>query len=146
MIHVEIISSCDPLALGLYDYEYDHISIGRSKKNDIIFLDKELPTAFLILEILEDKSKDELVVRSLSRQPYFFVNGKKISGLYKIYENDVIAFGENKIRIVKYKRTKVEEDLSMAFKEFEKNAPELGFALEFIEEILIDMEEKAQNV
>jgi hypothetical protein len=92
MIHIEILSSSDPLALGLYDYEYDHISIGRSKRNDIIFQDKELPVSYLILQIVEDKSVDQLVVRSVTKEPYFFVNGKKISGVFKIYENDIIAF------------------------------------------------------
>jgi hypothetical protein len=146
MIHIEILSSSDPLALGLYEFEFDKINIGRSKKNDIIFQDKELPLQYILLHIIEEKSIDQLIIRSFTRSPFFFVNEKKISGLYKIYENDTIAFGENKIKIVKFKRTKIQEDFSEDFKKFEQNAPDLQFALDFIEEVLVDIESKATNV
>jgi hypothetical protein len=146
MIHIEILSSSDPLALGLYEFEFDKINIGRSKKNDIIFQDKELPLQYILLHIVEEKSIDQLIIRSFTRAPFFFVNGKKISGLFKIYENDTIAFGENKIKIIKFKRTKIQEDLSEDFRKFEQNSPDLQFALDFIEEVLVDMENKATNV
>lgn len=146
MIHIEILSSSDPLAIGLYEFEYDHLLIGRSKKNDLIFLDRELPLKYMKLEVIEDNHGHYLAVRSLTSSPYFFINGKKVSGALKIRTGDVIAFGENKIQIINFQKTKIETDLSEAYVNFEKNAPELRFALDFIEEVLIDLENKGQNV
>ena len=59
---------------------------------------------------------------------------------------DVIAFGDNKFKIIAYKNTKQETDLSEAYTKFAKEAPELRFALDFIEEVLIDLETKGQHV
>ena len=146
MIYIEILSSSDPLAVGLYEFEYDHIHLGRSKKNDLIFLDKELPLHYITLQIIEGISESNLVVRSLTRSPFFFVNGKKISGVLKVRVNDVIAFGENRIKIIYFKKTSDEADFQDAFINFEKNRPELRFALNFIEEVLVDLEEKNPNV
>ena len=146
MIHVEILNSSDQLAVGLYEFEYDHILLGRSKKNDLIFLDRELPLNYMMLQVAADHQTPYLVVRSLTRSPFFFINGKKISGVLKIRIGDVIAFGENKIKIVAFNKTNQDFDLSEAYTEFAMNAPELRFALDFIEEVLIDLEEKALHV
>lgn len=146
MIHLEILTSSDPLAVGLYEFEFNHIHIGRSKKNDLIFLDRELPLQYMTIQIIQDKNGPGLIVKSLTRAPFFFVNGKKISGVLKIRPNDVIAFGENKIKIHAFAQTNDETDLSEAFKGFAANASELRFALDFIEEVLIEVEEKNQNV
>ncbi len=146
MIHVEILTSSDSLAIGLYEFEYDHLLIGRSKKNDLIFLDRELPLNYMMLQVAEDHKSQYLYVKSLTRSPFFFINGKKISGALKIRIGDVIAFGENKIKVLDFKKTKQETDLSEAYAKFEQNAPELRFALDFIEEVLIDLEEKGHHV
>jgi hypothetical protein len=146
MIHIEILSSSDPFAIGLYEFEYDHLLIGRSKKNDLIFLDKELPLHYMTFQVATDHRAPYLVVRSLTRAPFFFINGKKISGVLKIHIGDIIAFGENKIKIVAFDKTREEVDLSSAYAAFAKNAPELKFALDFIEEVLIESEEKGHHV
>ena len=140
MIHLEILTSSDSLAIGLYDFEYDHVHIGRSKKNDLIFVEKELPASYMKIEIVEDYKGCHLVARSLTRSPYFFINGKKISGVIKIRINDIIAFGDNKIKILNFKKTHEVDDLAQAFDSFAKNAKELRFALDFIEEVLLDHE------
>jgi hypothetical protein len=145
MIHLEILTSSDSLAIGLYEFEYDHVHIGRSKKNDLIFLEKELPPSFMNIEIIEDSKGTHLVARSLTRSPFFFINGKKISGVIKIRHNDIIAFGENQIKILNFKKTYEADDLSQAFDDFAKNAKEVRFALDFIEEVLLD-HEKASDV
>lgn len=146
MIHLEILSSSDSLALGLYEFEYDYVLMGRSKKNDLIFKDRELPLRYITLEIVEDRTGIHLMVRNLIRIPYFFVNGKKISGSLKLRNNDVIAFGENKIKVVNFKKTKIDEDLGPAYAKFATEASELRFALDFIEEVLIESEEKGGHV
>lgn len=140
MINISITKSNDPDAIGEYDFYYNIIHIGRSKKNDIIVLDKELPLFFLKLEIVEEKNREALVVRSVDRLPYFFVNGKKISGTFKLGTKDVISFGQNNIVINKFMKTSFEEDLSSIFNKFEANAPELRFILNSIEEKLIEIE------
>lgn len=140
MIHLEILTSSDSLAVGLYDFEYDHVHIGRSKKNDLIFVEKELPASYMKIEIVEDSKGSHLVARTLNRFPYFFINGKKISGVIKLRINDIISFGENKIKILSYKKTHEAEDMAQAFDSFAKNANELRFALDFIEEVLLDHE------
>ena len=138
MVYLEVIQSSDPLALGLYEFEFDQITIGRSKKNDLIFLDSELPLFFLKLKIIQD----QLVIQSLNRNPFFFINGKKISGTLKIKKNDVIAFGENQIKVIDSKLTTPQVDISEAYEAFNKNTPELKFVLEFIEEVLVDFEKE----
>lgn len=140
MIYLEVEKSSDPTALGLYEFEFDHITIGRSKKNDLIFLEREFPLHFLTVKFVSG----QLVVQSLNRVP-FFVNGKKVSGSLKLKMNDLISFGENTIRLVKSGVSNESVDFSSAFDEFNKQAPELKFALEFIEQILIDLEGE-QNV
>ena len=141
MIYLEITKSSDPLVLGVYEFEFDQISIGRSKKNDLIFLDRELPLRYLMIKIIQD----QLVVQSLTREPYFFVNGKKISGTLKVKNDDIIAFGENQIRIIKSAVTTRPVDFSTAYDNFNNSAPELKFSLDFIEEVLVDLE-KDSNV
>lgn len=139
MIHLEVLSSRDPLALGMYEYEFDQVAMGRSKKNDLIFLDKELPLHYLVIKFISG----QLVVQSRVKEPFFFVNGKKISGTLKLKPNDTIAFGNNQIRVVKASATNVSEDFSSAYEKFNKQTPELKFALDFIEEILLDLEKDA---
>ena len=141
MIYIEITNCSDPLALGVYEFEFDQISIGRSKKNDLIFLDRELPLVFLHLKIIQE----QLIVQGPNRSPYFFVNGKKISGTLKLKEGDVIAFGDNQLRIIKYALTNPSVDFSPAYEEFNKSVPELKFVLEFIEEVLIEFENNEEK-
>jgi hypothetical protein len=146
MIHIEILSSSDPLAIGPYEFEYDYVLIGRSKKNDLIFLDKELPLSYLNLQVSNDGNDEFLVIKSKSRLPFFYINGKKVSGTLKVRIGDLIAFGENQLKIIDFKKTKPETDLTEAFVNFSKKAPELRFALDFIEEVLLELEEKDHNV
>lgn len=141
MIYLEVTSSRDPNAIGLYEYEFDQVTMGRSKKSDLIFLDKELPLHYLVIRFLGG----QLVVQSRVKEPYFFVNGKKISGTLKLKSDDTIAFGNNQIRVVKAMATNTSEDFSSAYENFNKQSPEMKFALDFIEEILLDME-KQTNV
>jgi hypothetical protein len=137
MIYVEVIKSREPLALGVYEYEFDQIFLGRSKKNDLIFLDPELPLKFMVIKFVQD----QLVVQSLTAAPYFFINGKKISGTLKLKPGDVIAFGENQIRVLKAIQSKDNIDYSALQEELSKKSPEIKFALDFIEEVLLELEE-----
>lgn len=145
MIQIEVLSSSDPLAIGLYDFGYDSITIGRSKKNDLIFLDKELPLNYILIRIIEDTNGNALMIKSLTPSPFFFINGKKISGALKIRVNDIITFGPNTIKILRFEKNQIEEDFSANYEKFSKEASDLKFSLDFIEEVLVDLE-KASNV
>jgi hypothetical protein len=141
MIYLEVEKSNDPLSFGLYEYEFDQVTIGRSKKNDLIFLDKELPLRFLVIKYLQGN----LVVKSLVTHPFFFVNGKKVSGTLKINANDTIAFGPNLIRVVQAKMGQPPIDLSSAYEKFNTEASDLKCALDFMEQVILDLE-KDSNV
>lgn len=140
MITLEVIKSSDDTAIGLYEYQFDSLFIGRSHKNDLIFLDRELPLKYITIKIMDDQGVPTLVVKSLEPEPFFFVNGKKVSGLLKIRQGDNIAFGPNQLKIVSFAKSQSDFDLGEAYERFEKSAPDLKFALEFIEEVLIDQE------
>jgi pSer/pThr/pTyr-binding forkhead associated (FHA) protein len=141
MIHIEVLKSSIPDAIGLYEFEFDQLSVGRSKKCDLIFLDKGLPLEFLIIHY----SSSHLIVKSTTKDPAYYLNGKKVSGSLRIKPGDIISFGEQEIKIVAAEKTKQDEDLSAVYEKFNQEAGELKFALEFIEETLVEMEEK-QNV
>ncbi|MDO9183269.1 MAG: FHA domain-containing protein [Bacteriovorax sp.] len=141
MIYIEVVKHSDPEALGLYEFEFDQITIGRSKKNDLIFLTKEIPLFFLSIKFIHH----QLVAQSFNRTSFFYVNSKKISGTLKINLNDIISFGSTQLKIIRFKQSLEQTDFSMAFDDFNKKAPELKFSLEFIEQVLIHLE-KDQNV
>ena len=141
MIYLEVEKSNDSLTLGLYEFEFDQVSIGRSLKNDLIFLDQELPRNFLLIKFIQGN----LIVKNLTRLPFFFVNGKKVSGTLKINTDDTVSFGKNQIRIIKFKLSNQPIDFPALYEKFDQEAPELKFSLDFIEQVLIDLE-KDTNV
>lgn len=142
MINIEVISSSEPLAIGPYDFHFDYLFIGRSKKCDLIFKDRELPLRFLQIYIYEDEFGECLIIKSLINHPYFFINGKKVSGSLRIRIGDIIAFGKNQIKIISFKKTNVPDNIAEEYENFEKNYKELGFVLSFIEEKIIELENK----
>lgn len=142
MITIEVQKSSDETAIGLYEFNYDLLYIGRSLKNDLIFQDRELPLKYILLKIVDDFGVPTILIKSLKTEPFFFVNGKKISGSLKVRPGDVIAFGKNQLKVISFERTQNEIDLAEAFERFEKTTPELRFALDYIEEVLIEQESK----
>lgn len=140
MIHLEIISSQDSMALGLYDFSFDQVFVGRAKKNDLIFEDKELPLDFLHFHIHQDKVGEVLMIKSLTQRPFFFHNGKKVHGSLRLRIGDVISFGKNEIKVIDFKKTQKNDDLQEHYSRFSKEAPELAFILDFIEEKILELE------
>ena len=146
MIHIEVLDTPDPIALGLYKFEFNYVYIGRSKKNDLIIVDKDIPAYFLKLSIYSDGIKENLIVKNNLHDPFFHVNGKKISGSLKVKIDDVLSFGSTKIKISQFKKSINDVDLSDAFAAFESSASDLRPALDFIEEMIVDLEKLEQNV
>lgn len=138
MIEVEINNCPDPLATGNYKFNFDAIYIGRSKKADLIFSDREVPLLFLTIEIIQN----QLVIKNHSKSPFYFVNGKKISGGYKLKCGDKINFGKNQITVNAYQTT--EEVFSFDI-DLEASDPSVRHYIDILQQ-KINALEKKQNV
>jgi len=82
-----------------------------------------------------------LIVKSHVKSPAFYLNGKKINGTLKLNLGDIISFGSQEIKVISFNQIIKEEDLSADFERFSEKASELQFALDFIEDVLLQMEE-----
>lgn len=140
MIKLEIAKSNDQYAIGFYHYEFDQVHIGRSKKNDLIFNDQELPLRYIFLSIINDVHGQYLVARSVGDQSYFFLNGKKVKGSLRLRSQDLISFGKHEIKILDFQKTETETDLSNKMERFLEKNTDLKFVLDFIEEKIIQSE------
>ncbi len=109
MIEIEILSSSDPFSKGTYKFEFDSVYIGRSKKSDIIFLDKELPLNYITIEIYQG----QLVIKNYPKSPFYFINGKKISGGFKLKIGDQINFGKHVLKIISFESTESSLDFNL---------------------------------
>jgi hypothetical protein len=138
MIKLEITDSIETLSMGTYNYLYDQVFIGRSKKNDLIFLEKDIPLKFLTITANEKS----LVIQSEQGAPYYYVNGKKTSGAFKLKYNDVISINSHVIKILDFKQTQESFDLTPFYEKLPDALPEIKEALSFIEERLVAIEEE----
>jgi pSer/pThr/pTyr-binding forkhead associated (FHA) protein len=139
MIKLNIIKSDIDEAIGEYDYQFDEVFIGRSKKCDIILPDKEIPLKYLSLTF----KKSNLVIINAENSPFYFVNGKKMSGLRKLKVGDRINFGPHEILIVDFFLSEKEDqidDLTPYLDEMNKTRPELKFLLDFLESEILKLE------
>ena len=141
MIKLEITQSPDPLTIGIYDYSFDQVFIGRSKKCDLIFLENQFPPCYLTLSINENN----LSVSQNISGPSFLINGKKTSGVSKLKINDNIKIGGYIIKVLDFKNTVIPLDLSPFYEQVNDATPEVQQALKDLEEQLAELE-KETNV
>jgi hypothetical protein len=141
MIKLEFISSPDQTIIGEYDYLFDEVYIGRSKKCDLIFLESEFPLIFLTLIVNESF----LVVQSAPNSPSFFVNSKKISGICKLKLNDEIRFGNHIFRIINFKKSNSKTDLTAFYENIPNTPAKVQDILSTLEEMIL-IEETESNV
>lgn len=137
MIKLEITDSTDLLAIGIYDYIFDQVFIGRSKNNDLIFLDKEIPLRYLTITANEKN----LIIQSEEGAPHYLVNGKKTSGAAKLKNNDIVMFEKHLLRILDFKKSNLPTDLSSFYEKVSVASDEVRETLSFLEEKLIELEE-----
>lgn len=142
MIKIEVTKSSDHYIPGVYEYEFDQIHIGRSKKNDLIFVDPELPLRYILFSILKDNHGQYLIAKSVGDQSYFFLNGKKVKGSLRLRAQDLISFGKHEIKILDFSKTDTETNLSEEMETFLKQSSDLKFVLDFIEEKIIQSEKQ----
>lgn len=140
MIKIEIVSSNDRDLIGVYNYQFNDIYIGRSKKADLIFHDAEMPLKFLTLKFI----KNTFIIQNEPSAPFYFVNGKKMSGARKLKVNDVIQFGTHKLIIHDFSEELNEDnpsnDLSVLYERYNNEVPDEKFILEFLEEKILELE------
>lgn len=138
MITLEITHSNDEDAIGIYPFLFDSVYIGSSQKADIVLTDKNLPKKFLTIQFV----KGTLVIQSELSAPFYFVNGKKMSGVRKLKIGDKINIGRNTIVLKEYAETSStkDEDLSFYYLKFNKETPEMKFILEFLEDQIVRLE------
>lgn len=138
MIKLEFLDSNDSDLIGEYDFLFDEVFIGRSKKADIIIHDRELPSKYLTIKFVQKK----LTVSNEADSPFYFVNGKKLSGLRRLSIGDIIQFGPHKLTVLQAQMTagNNEDDLGKYFKEFNSNHLDAKFVLDFLEEEIIRLE------
>jgi len=89
MINFEVTHSNDPDFIGVHEYFMNKISLGRSKKNNIVI--QNIQKLHLEIEVNET---GELFCKSLAPDAYFILNGKKISGKKRLLPNDSITLGD----------------------------------------------------
>ncbi len=136
MIKLEIFKSNDPLALGIYDYLFDQIYIGRSKNCDLIFQDTDLPLYHLQLSMVDLN----LTVQNNLPDIFYYINSKKTSGLSILKKNDILSFGFHHLKILNFEKTLKPTDLTIYFEKKDSLPPTVLSALSYIEEKLLDFE------
>lgn len=136
MLKVEIIQSSDPLAIGVYNYQFDQIFIGRSKKNDLVFLEQDFPAKFITITVTETS----LIGQNHPEGPSFFINGKKTNGIAKLKTNDIVRFGSHQLKILDFKKTVDPIDLSPFYEKVSEASMEVREALTILEGQLIKYE------
>ena len=98
MIEFEIHSSPDESASGNHKLIRDEITIGSSKRADVIIYDRDLKGVEATLYIIDNKctlSGNDLNI--------FHVNGKKFTGNKNIKQNDIVKLGNTTFKIISFK-------------------------------------------
>jgi hypothetical protein len=138
MIKLEITKSPELLAIGVYHYLFDEIFIGRSKKCDLIFLEHKFPLRYLTITANEKF----LVIQCDSQAPFYFVNGKKTQGAFKLRINDIVVFGDHHIKILDFKKTTYAQDLTSFYEKVPTSSPKTRAALTLLENKLMQVEKE----
>lgn len=142
MINLEIIASSNSDEIGNYPYEFDCIYIGNSKRADIQINDKRIPSKYLTIKCI----LNQLIIKNETLSPFYFVNGKKISGARKLKRGDIITIESLQIKIIDFDKTEKDENLEQYHQSLDKNANELRFLLDILEEKILEIEGKNIDV
>jgi len=135
IIKIKLDHSQNTLQNGIYEFHFDKVYIGSSLKSDLILSNPNTPALALIITQI----KNDLIALSVPKDFYYLINEKKMSGLRKLNINDKLKLGEVEITILDFTFTQ-EPELHYFYEEFKKNYPDLQFALDYIEEKIIQLE------
>lgn len=136
MIHLTILTSTDLNAPGLYEFEYDVLSIGRNQKNDLILIDNDVvkTAVFLIIE------NNSLFVQTITSDIFCYVNGKKLSGKKRLVIGDQLKLGNSTLEIKAFKKTSTELNFAELYESFMKKFPQQKYILECLDREIEDLE------
>jgi hypothetical protein len=95
MLKLAIVKSPDREIVGSYVTNKLKVTIGSSCRNNIVIADPQVISSHLLLTVM----KDGLLVENINRVPYYFSNGKKISGQKLHLVGDRFSFGETTIKV-----------------------------------------------
>jgi hypothetical protein len=136
MIKLEITQSTEPHAIGIYDYCFDQVFAGRSKKCDLIFSDQQFPPNYLTIT-----AKDKyMTIENYPDSLPFLINGKKTNGTFKLKNNDIVIFGNHHMKILDFKKSDIQIDLASLYEKATIAPVAIKTALSFIEEKLLELE------
>jgi uncharacterized protein YlzI (FlbEa/FlbD family) len=137
MIELEILKSSDEEILGKYVTFKNDLIIGKSLDADLPISDPGLDQIHAIIR-LNNKS---LMIKTLPKQSFYLLNGKKFSGEKILKHNDKIIVGETELSIKNFLYDP--KSSPGDFKEYYKNTitqfPETGILLEVLEREIADL-------
>lgn len=136
MIHLNILKSNDPNAAGLYEFQYDVLSIGKNLHNDLILKEDEIPKTIGFL-IIENRS---LFIQTLNSNFFCFVNGKKLSGKKRLEINDKLQIGQTIIEVTQFQKTAEEFVFADLYKNFLAKYPDHTYILEALDSEIEEIE------
>lgn len=134
MILFKIIDSPDLLAIGEYNFNLHHITIGRSHGQTLAINDDSLLKKHLTLKTTESK----LIINC---DEDFLINNKRAKGTLNLKIGDVIKVGQSQIQILNFN---FEHSLNPnsyyeALEEIGNTDPQLLMLIEKLELLYIDL-------
>ena len=96
MITIEILNSPDRETIGLYEWNFNKVTLGSSQESLILIEDDSILPLHLIFEVT---SEGELFVSSASNLAFYFINGAKLKGRYFYKNNSTLLVGNTSLRI-----------------------------------------------
>lgn len=129
MIHLKVTTSNDKNAPGLYEFDFDTISLGRNNKNDLILKDNEI-LAFSVVIFMENNF---LFIETLERDFFCYVNEKKFSGKKRLQLGDTVKIGSSSIEIIIFRKTCPELDFGELYQKFLTKSPQHKYIIDALD-------------
>lgn len=102
MIKLKMITHPDPLAIGIMDFYFNTITIGKNKKNNLIFKSEQIAPVHLILDTFFINNEHHASLETVNEELFFFVNDKKFFGKKILKINDIVKIDQFSFQILGY--------------------------------------------
>ena len=145
MIKLSIVKSPDREVLGHYETQKINITIGSSCRNDLVISDSEIISSHLRLKL----TSQGLLVKNINRVPYFFSNGKKVSGEKLHVKGDSFLLGQTKVEILELSYQKefdVRAELQQRVGAITKKQPLVANLLQLIRDEILNPRVTSKSV
>lgn len=114
MIKLEVTKSPSPDEIGMYQFQFDEVSIGATLSNDIILTNQAIKDERIKVHF----DGDDLILETTAINQFIILNNKKMSGRLKLQPNDIISFGECELKVQKCEKNKKPDDFP--YEKYEK--------------------------